>query len=250
MSAAVPFPFPAPPPGAAVPIDAVVAAKPRRPRAPRPSRERARAELARRRAVADGVLATLPRPGGYAAKPGRRGTERADLWPPPPELPARAASRDGNTYTPELLRGLIREFAATRGEDFGVVEFARWSGVCTATLYRHLGRWPAARAAAGLPARPRRPDRRRETLHALLELLYRNELAPDAPRRRRPLTARELGDCAGVSAACVNGHGGIGNLRGLAVDWVHMWERRDLEGDSEAPKAEVRRDLGFGGVPR
>ena len=113
---------------------------------------------------------------------------------------------------------------------------------------RPLARRPRRRP--GLPARPRRPDRRRETLHALLELLYRNELAPNAPRRNRPLTARELGDCAGVSAACVNGHGGIGNLRGLAVDWVHMWERRDREGDSEAPKAEVRRDLGFGGVPR
>ena len=196
------------------------------------TREAALAERARRRAVRAGVLAGLPRPGGYVPPPSENlgAGSRPELWPPPPALPPRTPSRDGNTYTPDLLRELLREFAAARGADFGVVEFARWSGVCTATLYRHLGRWPAARASAGLPARARRPDRRRATLHALLETLHRNR------GRTKPLTANQLAAACGVSAACVNGHGGIGALRALARDWAHAWDARDREARDAKPR--------------
>ena len=201
------------------------------PRRDWPPPELAERERARRRAVGAGVLAGLPRPGGYAPPPRLVGGGRPDLWPPPPALPARTATRDGNTYTPAFLRGLLRTFAASRGADFGMVEFARWSGVCTATLYRHLGRWPAARASVGLPARAARPDRRRATLHALLEALHRHRGRP------RPLTANELATACRVSAACVNGHGGIGALRDLARDWRHLWDARDREDRDRDPRA-------------
>ena len=182
---------------------------------PPPPPEALRAERARRAAVRGGVLAGLPRPGSvFVTKPSRSGGSRPDLWPPPPELPPRVGSRTGSTYTRGFLINLIRRFAEARGPGFGILEFARWSGVNTGTLYRRVGSWPACRAAAGLPRHTPRKDTHGETLHRLLETLHRNRA------RRTPLTGPALAQAAGVSRSTITAHGGVHHLRDLYRLWA------------------------------
>ena len=176
------------------------------------SPETRRAELARRDGVRANLLADLPKLGEVA--PAEHGATRPDLWPPRPPRVAGPPARRGNTYDHDTLAGLVRRFAAARGPDFGILEFCRWAGVATATIYRHADSWPELRRAAGLPPVPRRPDRRAATLLALLRTLHLNR------RRARPLSGVELARAAGVSRSAVSAYGGVGHLRGLYRLWA------------------------------
>ena len=227
-----PFPLPDPPAGAPPPgelpplaipaefaaafarVAGVTTAARADPDTPAVPADAALAERARRAAVRANLLADLPPPGAArVTRPTRRGRSRPDLWPPPPELPPRAGG-GANTYSQRFLIDLIRTFAESRGPDFGILEFARWSGVATRTLYLRVGDWPTCRALADLPRRPARPDARRETLHRFLEALHRNA------HRETPLTGAQLAGIAGVGVSAVTAQGGIHHLRALYKLWA------------------------------
>ncbi|NNJ25257.1 hypothetical protein [Alienimonas chondri] len=145
---------------------------------------------------------------------------RYDLWPPRPDRPVGPPSRHGDTWTQSQFVRLVKRFAKARGTDFGVLEFCRWAGVASSTLYRHADSWPALRAAAGLPPAMARPDRRASTLAALLRSLHLNR------NRTRPLTGAQLARAAGVSRSVVGAYGGVRHLRDLYRQWVRASEAR------------------------
>ena len=180
------------------------------------SPETHRAEKARRASLREafvtGSLKGVPPLG--ATEPAAGGCCRPDLWPPRPRRPAGVASRHGDTWSRRKLVGLVKRFAKARGADFGVMEFCRWSGVASSTLYRHCGSWPALRVAAGLPPALTPPDRRARTLAALLRTLHLNR------NRRRPLTGAQLARAAGVGRSVIGAYGGIRHLRELYREWV------------------------------
>ncbi|QDT14684.1 hypothetical protein [Alienimonas californiensis] len=182
------------------------------------SLETQRAEKARREklraALTTGPLAGVPALGDAEPTAGCR----PDLWPPRPRRPRGVAGRHGDTWSRRRLVGLVRRFARARGADFGVLEFCRWAGVASSTLYRHAGSWPALRTAAGLPPAMTAPDRRAATLAGLLRTLHLNR------HRSRPLSGAELARCAGVSRSVVGAYGGVRHLRDLYRQWARPSE--------------------------
>ncbi|MFH5806517.1 hypothetical protein [Alienimonas sp. DA493] len=180
------------------------------------SPEARRAEQARRErlraTLRSGALKNVPPLG--AAGPAAGGACRPDLWPPRPKRPPGAAGRRGGVWSRRRFVDLVTRFADRRGADFGVLEFCRWAGVASSTLYRHVDSWPALRVAAGLPPAMTGPDRRAATLAALLRALHLNR------DRARPLSGAQLARAAGVSRSVVSAYGGVRHLRELYREWA------------------------------
>ncbi len=193
------------------------------------------AEKARRAALravfVDGPLKGVP-PLGEASP--TNAAVRPDLWPPRPRRPPGVASRHGDTWSRRRLTTLVKRFAKARGVDFGVLEFCRWAGVASSTLYRHGGSWPALRVAAGLSPAMTPPDRRARTLAALLRTLHLNR------NRRRPLTGAQLARSAGLSRSVIGAYGGVRHLRDLYRQWVQA-SVESAEGEGESAEGEGER---------